>query len=475
MRFFVNSGRKVVAIVVSLLVVAAGIAAWALLAGRGPSRPNILLVSIDTLRADHLRCYGYAANTSPNLDAFAKQRAILFETVVAAAPSTAPSHASILTSLVSARHGVSVARQTALPEDRVTLAEILKGAGYRTMSVNDGGQMESHWGFAQGFDEYVTLPDAAESQRFSKTVGAALHWLDESREAEAPWFVFLHTYETHHPYTPDRRFLDAIGDRYSGSLPDATSIGLIQEINRGARRIDDKDRRHIVATYDAEIRSMDDAFGQLLSALRERDLLDSTLIVFTSDHGEEFGEHGKIGWHSHTLWDELLLVPLLVALPDGRGAGMRIPAQVRGIDVMPTILDHLGITPPPEAQGRSLMPLVEGEPDPPRPALSQLDARQEPPPSSLRIGGRKLYLPGIGRPPQLFDLVADPGEKKDLGKGDGTLVAAMTAQVDEFVGAAPRARAGRSVKLDAAALEKLRALGYLASGSSTPGGANRHE
>lgn len=446
-------------VLAAIALAAAGAAAALFFAP--PGRPNVLLISIDTLRADHLGCYGYAVKTSPNLDAFAAGRAALFETSVAAAPSTEPSHAAILTSLLPSHHGAFFSRKAALAERCTTLAELLRREGYRTMSVNDGGQMDAALGFAQGFDDYVTLPGRAQLAKFWKTVSAALRWIDDHEDDDAPWFAFLHTYEPHHPYNPGAAFYEAIGHSYSGPLPTVVDKPLLMKINSGALAVTDADRQHVVAAYDGDIRSMDAAFGELVSGLEARGLLDDTVVIVTSDHGEELGERGMMGWHSHALWDEQLLVPLLVGLPDGRFAGKRIRSQVRGIDVLPTVLELVGAPPLPEAEGRSLLPLLRGEPELERPAVSQRDVPEDELPTSLRSAGKKLYLRGSGEQPLLFDLAADPGESRDLCKGDAERVEGLRARLDALLAARPAAAPVPPAAIDPALAEKLKSLGYV--------------
>jgi len=455
------SGRRRIALALFGLAVGAGIAAALFFALRSPGRPNVLLVSFDTLRADHLGCYGYGVNTSPNIDAYALRRGILFETVVAAAPSTEPSHAAIFTSLLPTHNGAFFSRRAPLDGRFTTLAELLRDAGYRTMSVNDGGQMDAALGLAQGFDEYITLPGRAWLAKFSRTVDAAVSWLDEGADDDRPWFMFLHTYEPHHPYDPGKAFYKAIGHSYDGPLPDVIDKPLLEEINSGARPVTDADRRHIVAAYDGDIRSTDAAFGVLIAALDARKLLDDTVVVLTSDHGEEFGEHGRMGWHSHALWDEQLLVPMIVGLPDGGFAGKRILSQVRGIDVLPTVLELVGAQPFAVAEGRSVMPLVRGAPELERMAVSQQDVPEDAVPTSLQGEARKLYLRGGGEPPLLFDLAGDPGEKKDLCLGDTEKTAGLKAQLGALLAARPDALEEAPAALDASTVEKLKSLGYV--------------
>jgi arylsulfatase A-like enzyme len=455
----VGRNRVLLATAMLAVIAATACACWLRQREDAAARPNVLLISIDTLRADHLGCYGYPVPTTPNIDAYARERAVLFEAVVAAAPSTEPSHASIFTSLLPSHHGAFLSRRAPLSERFTTLAEIMKQRGYRTLSVNDGEQLDASLGFAQGFDEYVTLPGLSQTARFEKTVRTAMRMLDDSADRSRPFFAFLHSYEVHHPYTPEKEDYAAIGHRYSGPLPDAIDKPLLARINRGEILLDDADRRHIIAAYDAEIHSMDRAFGFLLSQLERRDLSSCTIVVLTSDHGEEMGERGMMGWHSHALWNEQLLVPLIVGIPEGAFAGKRIRSEVRGIDILPTVLELTGTPPLAVAEGRSVMPLVRGEKDTERPAVSQQDVPFSPPPTTLRVGPRKLYLRGKESAPLLFDLAADPGEKNDRYQGDEAAEVALKAQLDSILAARPEAQVA-PLTGDADLFERLKMLGY---------------
>jgi hypothetical protein len=179
---------------------------------------------------------------------------------------------------------------------------------------------------------------------------------------------------------------------YGGDLDDEISPRLLIEINHGTRSLDEADARHIIHAYDGGIRSMDAGFGALIAYLERRDLLARSIVIFTSDHGEELGEHGQMGRHSHALYDEVLRVPLIIRLPQAKRAGTVVERQVRGIDVLPTVLDLLDLEPPGQCSGSSLVPLMRGRRGPARPAVSQIDSRQDPPPSSIRTESAKLIL-----------------------------------------------------------------------------------
>lgn len=431
--------------------------------GPPPNPLNVILVSIDTLRADHLGCYGYPRETSPRIDAFSRE-AILFEEAIATASSTLPSHASMFTGLVPPHHGASFARSAALSPSILTLTEILRGGGYATASWNGGAQLSDVWGLDQGFDLYSSFGGATRAggpeidltdDRLDRTVHAALDWIDR-RRGERPFFLFLHSYEVHAPYTPSLALRGRFG-RFDTRLTDRISIYELRQAKEGKASFGPEDLKHIVASYDAEIVSADLAFGLLLDGLRHRSLLDETVVVLTSDHGEEFGEHGVVGWHSHTLFDELLRVPLLIRLPEGRLGGSRVASQVSGIDVSPTILDALGRPSPAVFQGRSLMGLAEGDGSgSARAVLSARDARKKNL-ISLRAGGWKWIRAG-----GLYDLSTDPGEIADLrGRPDlRARRAAMRRQADRWFHAR-RPAEPVTVTPNQEVESQLRALGYL--------------
>ena len=438
---------------------AACLAAWLALGLLGgcsrspePLAENVILISIDTLRRDAVGCYGHDRPTSPNLDALCRE-AVVFDQAISHAPSTLLSHASMLTSLLPNRHGASFGARRPMAQEVVTLAEVLKERGFRTAAFNDGAQLSPRWDLHQGFD--VWKANQKDPDTMERVVRQGLEWLDEMPRGEAPFFLFLHTYEVHHPYTPAAEDLERVGAApYAGWLGTEVQVAELQRINRGEATADEADLAFIRAAYEAEIRSMDRSLGRLLAELDERGLLDSTLVVFTSDHGEEFGEHGSQGWHSHTLYDELLRVPLVFRFPGQRWAGRRVQRQVRLIDVAPTVLDSLGVPAPGDWQGVSLLDLLGEVEVPPLVAVSKMDTPATVETYSLRTGRWKLY---DGR---LFDLKTDPEERYDSATGNWDLVAALKAHLASLT-AGGIENAGEPVELDPETRKRLEALGYL--------------
>lgn len=438
-----------------------------------PAAP-VVLVSVDTLRADHLGAYGYGPPTSPAIDRFSRT-AIVFEQAVAQAPSTLHSHASLLASLLPHHHGASWSRRQPLRADVPTLAEALASAGYSTGAFTGGGQVAAEFGLDRGFDVYRVAdgPDG-----LVQVVAAAFEWTDAAIEEGRPFFLFLHTYQVHHPYTPSDEDLSRFDPDYEGPLPDHVSKDLLADINSGEVEIGPADLAHVIATYDAEIRAMDRGFDALLDGLRTRGLLERSLVVLTSDHGEEFGEHGRVGWHSHSLYDELLLVPLVVKLPGTELAGTRVPSQVRGVDVAPTILGSVGVSVPATFAGVDLL----GGAAVPGFSISRQDTPAGLDRSSVRTPHFKLYpadlVPAGGPRPTLldrawrklrpsaptfvlFDLDANPAETQNVAGSERSVLRELRTVLDREVASQSPPPERPPIVTDHETRERLEALGYL--------------
>lgn len=321
-----------------------------------PARPkNVLIYLVDTLRPDHLGCYGYAKPVSPHIDAFAKE-ATLFQNAVAQSPWTRPSTASLLTGLWPRTHDVN-GRRDALAPEALTFAEMLKGHGYRTAAFVTNGNIAKSLGFGQGFDSYNLLP--GRSNRAHDVTARTAEWLDANGRGDAPFFLYLHTVEPHSPYDPP----PDLRARFAPGIP--REVGLrrwLKRLNKREIPFSPRLRDQLLALYDAEIAANDRAFGDVVALLKARGLWEETAVVFLSDHGEEFYEHG--GWeHGNTLYGEMLQIPLIVRLP-GLGAGRTVARQGQHIDIVPTLLAWLGLPIPSGVEGRSLLPLVAGQPAP---------------------------------------------------------------------------------------------------------------
>ncbi len=451
MRTESNGGRPLASAAILLLLAGCHSSA-----PRARSPQAVVLVSIDTLRPDHLGVYGYPKPTSPEIDRF-RRDAVLFRDAVSNAPSTLPSHASILTSLIPVHHGASLAKESGLRPGVPTLASVLKAAGFATACFNGGGQLHRIWGLDRGFDVYQSANAEASADvgddTLSQQVAVARPWLRSVRER--PFFLFLHTYETHHPYTPSPQRLAVFEPpHYSGRLPKEISIRLIKKINSGRKKLAPGDLEHIVAAYDAEIASADAGFAELLQLLRELGRYDSALVVLLSDHGEAFGERGKVGWHGDTLYDELLRIPLLMKLPGRQLAGTTIDAQVSGIDVAPTMLEVLGV-PVPEAFSGAAVDLAGRAARHPPWSVAGVDGADTA--LAVRTSEWKWYT---GR---LFDLKHDPGEREDVSRRYPRIEAELEGKLAEMMRSRPYAHR-TPVSVDDELTERLKALGYLGDG-----------
>ncbi|MDP8225909.1 MAG: sulfatase [Candidatus Lernaella stagnicola] len=422
-----------------------------------PAPANVVIISLDTLRADRLGAYGYPRGLTPHLDKFAAE-AVLFEQCIAPAPYTAPSHASLFTGVIPSDHGCFLRRgqKTVQMSEKInravrTAAEMMQQAGYRTASVNGGLQVSPVFGFDRGFADY----DCDTERRFDEASRLALEKLTKDR-----FFFFLHSYEIHAPYRPPADDLARLGS-YEGPL-DPTRIDGEDLVNIHYQKIklSGADQQHVINCYDAEVISADRGVGRFLDGLAARDLYDDSLIVVTSDHGEELGEHGKWALHSHTLYDELLHVPLLVKFPKGRFGGTRVPEQVRLIDVLPTIVAAIGLDAPDYATGVDLVTHFGDSRRDDLAAVSQLDTEHVLL-SCLRTGEYKLYrASGTGKTKLAY--LGPRGESRFFGTPaeQARLSGELTAMLDREL-ARNDFGASEKVVLDDHMQQKLKELGYV--------------
>jgi arylsulfatase A-like enzyme len=451
--------RRLPAWILPLAVVVTVPVLWALTRQPAPKPRNVILISIDTLRADHLSYAGYKRPTSPAIDRLAAQ-SLDFRRAFSQAPSTLPSHATMFTSVYPSVHGAETRNTMPLPEGQTTLAEHFRNNGFRTAAFVEGGQVAAIWNLDQGFEVYDDPTQEMDLTGYVPDVldvilDRATHWIEQHRNEK--FFCFIHSYVVHHPYTPRPPYDRMFDEGYDGPLPFAITDEL-RSINATRRYPDEPDVRHVVSLYDGEIRYMDELVGRFLDWMRETSLDDETVVVFTSDHGEEFAEHGQVGVHSHTLADELLHVPLLIRVPGLEPRTVR--RQVRLLDLEPTLLALMDIDVGSEVmQGRNL--LADG-PDSEQdlPVFSEMVY-----PTghwiSLRYPDRKI-IARPGTQSAYYDLTTDPLEQHNIFSPQSAEsrellkeVQAINARNDDFAHhlAVP-------VKLDKQAEAQLRALGY---------------
>jgi arylsulfatase A-like enzyme len=431
-------------------------------------RTSVVLVSLDTCRADRLSCYGAERSNSPHLDALAAE-SVLFEDCIASSSLTAPGHMSLFTGQHVHRHGLRTNLDVVFPA--TTLAGELARQGWRTAAFTGHGSLQARQGHGVGFELFESWVGAEHppySRNLPEVLPRALAWLDGLGAGE-PFFLFVHGYDPHCPYAPPEPWRERYAGWYTeGFVPDelcgpAEFRQRLEDGTLGAPQL-----RLLNDLYDAEIRAADEALGTLLAELRARGLLERSIVVFTSDHGEALGHHGWVG-HGQ-MFEDMLHVPLLIRFPGGRWAQRR-EDECQTIDVLPTLLSALGLATPAGVQGLDLMPLVRG------------DVRRLPPGRfrvsrsgdavSVRFGGRwKLTFregPEGFLDPSFFNLQEDPGELHDLTETEsGRLEAqrrlARYAEVREHQAADDerfRGRREEPLSGDEEAQEVLRALGYV--------------
>lgn len=306
----------------------------------------MLLVSIDTLRADRLGCYGHGRDTTPALDRFARERAVRFARSVAEAPWTLPSHVTMLSGLHPLTHGVR--RPDQAPSDEVVLlAERLRASHY-SFAVTDGGWISEDWGFARGFDSFH-----ARDQEIDRAVEQVLEYVRHRRD-KGPWFGFLHTYDVHCPYDPPPPYAGRFASAEAEPIEVAGRCG---NPHFNSMQVTPGQARFLSDRYDEDVSRVDDALATLFEAFDALELWKDTIVIVTSDHGEAFLEHGRIG-HERTLSEEVLSIPLLVAAP---GLAPRVVEEVVGLaDLVPTVLELVGRAREGRLDGQSLVPLLRG-------------------------------------------------------------------------------------------------------------------
>jgi arylsulfatase A-like enzyme len=397
-------------------------------------RPDLIVLLVDALRADHVGAYGYPRETTPAIDTLARD-GIVFRQAVAASTFTKSSIASLFTGRFPFQHGVywgsrrddsGAVRADLFGDDAVTLAEMLRDRGYLTEAWVQNSHLVSEMGFGQGFVGYRDQQGGA-----ARITRLLERWLGGPGR-RYPYFAYVHYIDLHDPYLPPPPYDAMFGDPAGRDLDPYRGIDLgewgayLEAVRRGERTVEPERLERLEALYDGQLRAVDDRIGELLDRLRRLGLYESSLIVVTAAHGDGFGEHG-FNSHSTGPYEELVRVPLLVKLPGGRAGGTAIDRQVRLVDLFPTLLDAAGVGEAgrPEIAGCSLLPLLRAEPGGAVPGrdpacgvavIEIAEEGAERPTLALRTG-RWKFIRREGRPDELYDLAADPGERTDLVAG----------------------------------------------------------
>jgi arylsulfatase A-like enzyme len=432
---------------------------------------NVLLLTIDTLRADHLGAYGYAKETSPHIDALARESTV-FDQAYTFWPKTRGSFVMMMTGRRPSQNGYGKTHPVLLGFNP-TLAGVLKAAGYRTAAVVDNPNVAAQYGYNAGFETYrETWEEKALATEMDRTRAITADGVKFLREApaERPFFLWLHYVNPHAPYTPpapfDRAFLDE-------SVARSRRLPVVPGYHGGVARqwaVPGQDRLgYYVAQYDGEIAAVDAEVGQVLDALAASPSRDRTLVVLTTDHGESLGEHDYFFDHGENLFDPSMRIPLVVRLP-GAAVGRRTDVLASTLDLLPTVLDAVKVSYPPDLAGASLLPAVTGGPGPPRDRLFGQNERNLTATWDARF--KLAVAPGDGGDDRraLYDRKADPGETKDVSRAHPERFRVDRRELELFLDRDGRERRSAEALVQgapsvsgptAAACEKLRSLGYV--------------
>lgn len=430
---------------------------------------NVIVVLIDTLRADKLKPYNTNTRVqTPGLDGLVSGAAIMANARTQE-NWTKPSVATLLSSLLPWEHG-AVTDDAVVPSSVELMPEIMQERGFYTGALITNGYVSDKFGFKQGWNTYRNYIREGRPNRAQYVAADVLEWLDR-RPQDKPFFLYIHTIDPHVPYKPPEHFLAMYDAQpYSGVVDFSRDGTLLENIKIGRTKLNVRDKEHLVALYDAEITYHDAHFAAMLEGLQRRGLSDNTMIVITADHGEEFWDHGSVG-HGHSVYDELLHVPLVVKVPGLTQHTTSIPDAVGLVDVLPTVLDVLGQPIPEQLAGRSFLPQLRGQgSSAPRTAVSGFMEGWR----TLAVGSVKL-IQRTAAHTMLFDVATDPSEQNNLAPTRpltlrylrGQLGLVLDGQAAGATGTAvastkPRpAHKTERTEIDAETEAQLRALGYV--------------
>ncbi|MBW1854183.1 MAG: sulfatase-like hydrolase/transferase [Deltaproteobacteria bacterium] len=430
---------------------------------------SIILISLDTLRADHLGIYGYHRDTSPNIDSFAKE-SVVFENALVQSPWTLPSHMSIMTSLYPSFHGVH-GISNFLADEHVTMAELLQDGRYQTAAFTDGGFLRGEFGFYQGFGIYND-----QGGGIAQIIPKVKKWLDENKST--PFFLFIQAYDIHSPYNSPPPYNSIFHDfTYTGRLVPSNN-NLLKAANKNKLKTNNEDLRHFIAFYDGGIRYTDEKIGEFLNYLKDSGLKDQSLIAITSDHGEEFKEHNSF-LHWQLYYRPNLHVPLIIRIPNYPKKEIRVSKLVRSIDILPTILDIAELPFYPKAQGRSLLPLIKRHKNRLNLSLWQIfhlfakdssvsfaETANTDQRSIITDGYQMIYNSELSLM-QLFNLKADPLAKINIAEDNDEITKRLLSQWNELYNTKQN-YISSEINLDQHTREQLEALGYIDALETTP-------
>jgi arylsulfatase A-like enzyme len=469
-----HTNRIILPVIIILIGIASG---WYLLRPAKVPCQRIILIIADTLRADHMGCYGYSKDTTPNIDRFSKD-CLVFDRAYSPIPFTPSAHMSLFTSLHVGAHGFYDNYSPPLSPVITTLPEILEGDGYYTIGVVSNLYLNKDFGFSRGFKHYLRFDDSLTiANRINREADL---WMDRMLEyPDQKSFLFLHYYDPHSdsyqaninrlPYYAPPEFIERFCSDPELSLFYQEQVGsfasqYLVDLNENDILAENPVRNSIISLYDAGLASFDSQIGALFSSMKEKGLYEDSLIIFTSDHGEEFQEHGQF-IHNQT-YEENIRIPLLVKFP-GKGVQPgRIEAPVGLIDIMPTILEYLDIPVGKYFQGRSFLDAIQGSAGEDREIFSRKKLFRHGDIYSLTGRRYKLIYNTTTGEKDLYDLLQDPGEKNNTAEEFPEITEKFTDKIkaivienQEFTKKIPKESGHKALSPEE--IRKLKALGYL--------------
>jgi arylsulfatase A-like enzyme len=456
---------------------------------RKQNLPNVILITLDTTRADHLGCYGYGVPTSPFIDSLAAQ-GTLFQNAYTAATWTLPAHVSLFTGQMPSVHGVGYSNFFASPNLN-TLAEILKQRGYITAGFTGGPFLSSAFHVHQGFDYYDEKLDAntklkrmfvlravsnlfhlqwkTVGQRNAETINRSLFpFLNWAARKKQPFFLFVNYFDPHEPYNPPEQYRRLLNIKTSmkGNIrfyPLNKKTGVAQ--HQDGSPLTPDEFRDLQTLYDGEIRALDDQLRLLWAKLKELGLLNKSLLILTADHGETIGEHSFLD-HGHNLYQEQVRIPLLITGFGRWNLPRVIESPARIIDILPTILEELKIPTPPNIQGQSLVQALSSVTKTAALIPAENDTDMHPRFAAFRRSQRMIlndsskYIQSSDRKDLFFNLATDPSELQNLIVSDRNSADASKKLLSDYFGKLKPAHKGKG-KMDPETRERLKALGYI--------------
>lgn len=444
-------------------------AAVALSACAEAPKPSIILIAVDTLRADALGCYGASKSATPRMDEWAKD-AVLFKYAYTQSPWTLPAFASLFTAAYPSSHDAGgqedptkeVGQKSFYPirKGHILAAQSFKKYGYQTAAYVNNIFLKGNLGFSLGFDHFDFYPSKVRKiRRANKVSDLAIEWLQSRENPETPCLLFLHYFDPHFAYMPPPEFRDKFDGKLSKRI---LSIDHPELIRRGEVKLDDADKENLRNLYLGEVAYTDHEVGRLLDHLRISGLMEKSVVIIFSDHGEEFWDHDGFE-HGHCQFEEVVHVPMMIRFPEKEHAGLAVEEPVRLMDLMPTLHDLCDMTQPSTFEGVSFLPLVNGSgPAYDVPFLFEncLYGNEK---KAIRYKDLKLIMDMNTKDALLFDLAADPLEKNDIAESRSDQTDQMKKAISSFLKNIASNRVGQNnpVELSPELMKDLKDLGYV--------------